>query len=184
MSFKSGGDKMYKSRFRAALACRIVGLDRVKFNDAVASGVYPCAPITTAGSARVFTEEQLLPLYFFARLTEFGVLASRAGYLACEVAGLTGTYGTEDSDRIILLRGTNMEHMIASHRGPPGGKIVPYDPLHEMPGRNPDHPEGYQLAGVGRIVFAVEFYINHVRKIIADQIEYECSILGEDDEAG
>ena len=75
-----------KTRVRAALACRIVNLDRVKFNDAVASGTYPCAPMTMKGSARIFTEEQLLPLFFFARLTEFGIPTGRAGQLACEMA--------------------------------------------------------------------------------------------------
>jgi len=31
-------------------------------------------------------------------------------------------------------------------------------------------------------IFSIDFYIKHVREIIAERIEYERSILGEDDE--
>ena len=173
---------MSKIHVRAALACRIVGLDRVKFNDAVASGTYPCAPFTTKGSARVFDEDSLFPLYFFARLTEFGIPAGRAGQLACGAARAALERGNEESDRVILLRSETMEHFIGSKSGVPGGEMKVYDPMHESPGRNPKFPEGMQCAGIGRVVFTVEFYVAHVRKIIAERIEHERNIIGEEDE--
>lgn len=70
---------------RASAACQIVNLDRAKFNDAVARGAYPCAPPTRPGSARHFTDAELLPLYFFARLVEHGFRSEAAGRLAYRV---------------------------------------------------------------------------------------------------
>ena len=164
-----------KTRVRAALACRIVNLDRVKFNDAVASGTYPCAPMTMKGSARIFTEEQLLPLFFFARLTEFGIPTGRAGQLACEMASAASSDYAEPADRITFVQG-----MMSNFFTPSKIKVqssseikVNYDPEHET------HDKHY---GAGRIIFSIDFYIKHVREIIAERIEYERSILGEDDE--
>jgi hypothetical protein len=164
------------------MACRIVNLDRVKFNDAVASGTYPCAPSTISGKARIFDEDGLLPLYFFARLTEFGIPAARAGKLACEMAECARSFGNEESDRVILLRSESMEHFIGSRTGVPNGEMTDYDPRHEEPGRSKKWPGGMQFNGIGRIIFTVEFYIKHVRQIIAERIAYEASILGEEEE--
>jgi hypothetical protein len=167
----------FKTRVRAVLACQIVNLDRVKFNDAVASGTYPCAPHTISGKSRIFDEEALLPLYFFARLTEFGISAGRAGRLACEMASCAKGRGVEDADRIILLRGSMDEVFIPSIQNYPestGKPALPYDPDHEKNGR------AYQ--GLGRVLFTVEFYIKHVREIIAERLAYEVSILGEEEE--
>lgn len=175
---------MANYRLRTALACKVVGLDRVKFNDAVASGAYTCAPFTMKGSARIFDEESLIPLYFFARLTEFGLPPSRAGRLACDAASVLRDPASAQTDRVILLRseGPGTEHFIASKSGLPGGELTIYDPEHEKPGRNPKFPEGMCFRGIGRIVLTVEFYIEHVRKIIADRIAYEATILGEEEE--
>lgn len=161
---------------RAALACRMVNLDRVKFNDAVASGVYPCAPGTRSGSARLFTEADLLPLFYFARLTEFGITAGRAGHLACEMANATKGNGVDEADRFVLLVGTMTEVVVASRQKYPestGKAPTDYDPDHEKNGT------GYP--GIGRVLFTVEFYVKHVREIIADRLAYEASIIGEDD---
>lgn len=165
---------MARIRVRAPLACRIVGLDRVKFNDAVASGAYPCAPATMKGSARLFDEESLLPLYFFARLTEFGIPASRAGQLACEMASTARQESTQHNDRITFVRGTSHETFLAPTAKLPGGELkVWYDPDHEKNGM------GYH--GIGRVLFTIDFYVGHVRQIIADAIEEERNTLGEED---
>src|SRR5437870_718030 len=104
----------FKTRVRAAMACRIVNLDRVKFNDAVANKLYPCAPSTMPGSARAFTEEQLLPLFYFARFTEFGIPAGRAGHLACELNNAMQSEGVDEADRFILLVGTMTSCLVPS----------------------------------------------------------------------
>jgi hypothetical protein len=174
----------FKTRVRAAMACRIANLDRVKFNDAVANKLYPCAPSTIGGSARLFTEEDLLPLYYFARLTEFGIPAGRAGYLACELHNATRHEGVDEADRFILLVGTMTSHIVPSVQKYPESVGKPpknYDPLHEQAGRSEEFPNGMSFAGIGRILFTIEFYVKHAREIIAERLAYEASILGEED---
>lgn len=166
----------FKTRVRAAMACRIVGLDRVKFNDAVANKLYPCAPATTGGSARIFDVEQLLPLFYFARLTEFGIPAGRAGTLACDLYNATQRAGVDEADRFILLRSGNMEHIVASkQKHPLGDDKEPsvYDPDHEK--------NGFNYPGLGRVLFTIEFYVKHAREVIASRLAYESSILGEEE---
>ena len=170
-------------RVRAAMACRIVHLDRVKFNDAVASGAYPCAPSTRSGSARIFDEADLLPLYFFARLTEFGIPAGKAGAMACEMAATARQAYAEPATRIIYVHGTFSSGFYLPNkiRRPADGVIVGnYDPEHETPSEQ--HPTGWHYPANGRVIFTVEFYVKHVREIIAHNLASEASILGEDEE--
>lgn len=169
-------------RVRAAMACRIVNLDRVKFNDAVASGTYPCAPSTRAGSARVFTEAELLPLYFFARLTEFGLPAGKAGAMACEMAARATDDSSEPATRIIYVQGTFSNGFFVANKSkrPADGVIIEnYDPEHETP--NEKYPTGFHYPANGRTIFTIDFYIKHVREIIAQGLAYEASILGEEE---
>ena len=167
---------------RSTTAMRIVRLDKTKFNEAVADGFYNCAPATIRGSMRVFQVEQLVPLYFFARLLEFGLPARRAGQLACEAWNVSRLRGAEAADRIILLRGQGGESLIPSSQEYPDTTIKNFDPEHEKPGRNPEFPEGMLYQGISPVLFTVEFYISHVRKIIDTAIVYEQSILGEDED--
>lgn len=70
---------------RAKTACEAVGLDRDRFNEDVAAGIYTCAPPTDAGKARVFYEPDLIALYFYAHLRRWGLTAERAANVACRV---------------------------------------------------------------------------------------------------
>lgn len=162
------------TRVRSALACRIVGLDRQKFNEAVADGFYTCAPMASQGNTRIFTEEAMVPLYFFARLLEFGLPPRRAGALACEAAGRAQSRGYDESDRVILLIAEGNEVFIPSvTMFPKDGESKEYDPRHE------EHGRGY--SGLGRVIMTVSFYLSHVRKTIAARVESERNILGEED---
>lgn len=157
----------------SALACKIVQLDRLKFNDAVASGLYPCAPATKPGSSRIFDEDGLIPLYFFARLTEFGVTTAVAGRIACDIASSARAKGAEKAERIVFVRGTdNVFCALVFPKNSPKNSDT-YDPEHEE--------KGIQYAGIGRVIFTVEFYVKHVRKIIGEALAYEGSILGRED---
>ena len=167
-----------KFKVRAGFACRIVNLDRVKFNDAVASGTYPCAPSTRSGAARIFEEEELLPLFFFARLTEFGLPAGRAGYLACQMGETARSDDAEPAERIIYVHGqTGSGFFIPnkSKRPKDGEIVVNYVPEHETP--TEEHPTGGHYPGTGRVLFTIDFYIKHVREIIKMHLDYEASIL-------
>lgn len=173
----------FPTRVRAAMACRIVNLDRVKFNDAVASKTYPCAPGTDRGSARIFTEAQLLPLFFFARLTEFGLPAGKAGAMACEMANVASSDSSQPATRIIYVHGAFTSGFFVpnkSVRAPDGAIVDNYDPEHETP--NEKYPTGFHYPGNGRTIFTIDFYIKHVREMIAERLAYEASILGEEEE--
>ena len=175
--------RKYPVRIRAAMACRIVNLDRVRFNDAVASGTYPCAPSTRSGAARIFTADEMVPLYFFARLTEFGLPASLAGRMACEMGDRARTDDAEPASRIIFVKGAGGASFMVPNvsKRPADGVIVTnYDPEHETPTEG--KPNGWHYPGVGRVIFTMEFYVKHVRELLADQIAYEMSILGEDED--
>jgi len=169
-------------RVRAAMACRIVNLDRVKFNDACASGTYPCAPNTISGKARVFDERDLLPLFFFARLTEFGMPAGKAGAMACEMAAHANSDHAQPAERIIYVHCQSGGFFVSNKsKMPATGEIrVNYDPDHETP--NPAAPHGIHYPATGRVLFTIDFYIKHVRDIIATHLAYEASILGEEEE--
>lgn len=173
----------YPLRVRSAMAMRVVNLDRQKFNEAVANGQYPCAPSTVKGSARAFDSNDLLSLFFFARLTEFGLSASKAGKMACEMAMCARDDTAEPATRIIYVHGSYASGFFIANKvkRPADGVIADnYDPEHETP--NEAHPTGWHYPGNGRVVFTIEFYIKHVREMIAERIDYERSILGEEEE--
>ena len=64
-------------------AVKLAGLDRMQFNDYVADGLYPCAPVTEKGRTRTFGEDDLVTLVIFARLLTQGHKPRTAGQLAC-----------------------------------------------------------------------------------------------------
>jgi len=153
-------------RARSALAMQIVGLDRLKFNEAVAAGYYPCAPQTPKGSSRIFSEDDLIALYVFARLTEMDMLPRRAGTLACDFVSKVRMSPNED--KVILASSIN------------GGAIFfhgsEYDPNHATKGLVYDPP--------GEIAYTLDFYVGNIRKLIRRALERalekERSILGDD----
>lgn len=77
----------------SAEALEIAGLSRVKFNEIVADGLYPCAPRTEKGVARVFTRDDLVTLVAFARALQLGMTSRAAGPLVC----LAGTLAAESA---------------------------------------------------------------------------------------
>lgn len=74
-----------KRKISTAQACDVAAVDRLRFNEAVAEGFYPCAPPTTKGIARQFGEDDLVVLVIYGQLLEVGVTPRHAGYIACKV---------------------------------------------------------------------------------------------------
>jgi hypothetical protein len=56
--------------YRLKSALRIVDLDSTTFENAVAKGEYTTAPTTSRGAPRLFSIDDLVPLWIFARLIE------------------------------------------------------------------------------------------------------------------
>jgi hypothetical protein len=150
-----------KLRVRSALAMRIANVDRQKFNEAVSNGHCPCAPSTTAGSVRLFSEDDLVVLYVFARLLELQMLPRMAGRLACEFRDEMRSSSSNGSDRIVFVKSENMSHFFSSKH---------YEPDHEANGRH--------YPGIGRVILSIDFYVGTIRSVIAARIEDERSILG------
>lgn len=66
-------------------ACNIAGVDRARLNEAIAAGLYPCAPPTTSGKERRFAVEDVAALCVYSGLNmALGVPLNKAGYKAAE----------------------------------------------------------------------------------------------------
>lgn len=78
-----------------AIACRIVGLNRDRFNEYVAAGHYPCAPSTVPGRARLFDPDDMLTLFLFKRLIDDGYTIEKAGNIACAIGLVAKSYPEE-----------------------------------------------------------------------------------------
>ena len=72
-------------KYRGATACQVTGIDKQRFNEAVASGRYPCAPTVRKGGTRTFTEDDIIALFVYARLIEQEIPPRVAGDIACAV---------------------------------------------------------------------------------------------------
>jgi hypothetical protein len=74
-----------KLSIRGSDALTLAGIDRIRFNDLVAQGYYPCAPETKKRSARSFELPDVIGLMALGRMLELGVLPRLAGPWACEI---------------------------------------------------------------------------------------------------
>lgn len=92
---------MTPDRAETKAACRVVNIDRQKLADSIANGEYPCAPETKPGVARVYEINDLVCLYIFARLTERGEPAKRAGEIACSIRAQLER--TPNTSRVVLV---------------------------------------------------------------------------------
>lgn len=87
---------------RTKLACKIARLDPARFNEAVHFNKYGCAPSTTAGSARIFYQDDIVALFIYSQLMEEGISSDRAGWLACEA--LSKFSGRPDIDVVTHMK--------------------------------------------------------------------------------
>ena len=74
---------MAVTKLTTAVACRVAGINRDRFNEYVAAGQYPCAPRTIPGRARLFDPDDMLTLFLFKRLIDDGYTIEKAGKIAC-----------------------------------------------------------------------------------------------------
>ncbi len=76
---------MAVTRLTTAVACRVAGINRDRFNEYVAANQYQCAPRTIPGRARLFDPDDMLTLHLFKRLMDDGYTVEKAGHIACEI---------------------------------------------------------------------------------------------------
>lgn len=72
-------------QYEGAVACRIAGIKKQRFNEAVAADRYICAPPVPKGGIRLFTKNDIIALFLYARLVEQRTPPSEAGQIACAV---------------------------------------------------------------------------------------------------
>jgi hypothetical protein len=154
------------TRFTVTFACRIAGINRDRFNEAVHAGHYPCAPTTTKGSRRLFDEDDLIALYTYACLLEEDFPARTAGDLACRILNQVRSFPEEilfnfvrcDDGGEESIPGKNAEIKIVS-------------------GKNSSRPNGSKSPVVSYRIFD----IGNIRKIVKEKVREESSVLGNDE---
>lgn len=145
-------------RFRIKAACRIAGIEHQRFNEAVASGHYPCAPKVDRGSTRVFDLEDLVALYFYGSLLEQGWPPRLAGQYACRIHDCLISYPQTTGVMVIRLANGSFQTLAESElNGTPKGDVG------------------------GGVMQRFSFDIETARKYIDREIDEEISIVGEDD---
>ncbi len=148
------------TRARTKTACRVVGIDRQKLTDAINSGDYSCAPATTAGVARVFDIDDMTALYLYERLTERGMPSRRAGGIACLV--LRQMRSNPEAERIVIAWTFAGNAHAAAEK---------------------DWNVGARNAHHGTPLLNTEIYdVGNVRKLIAERLAEESTIVGGGDE--
>lgn len=170
-------------KVRAPLACRIAGIDRERFNEAVAKGDYPDAPPAGSGNPRIFQMHDLIALYVYGRLLEDGAPVRNAGEFAKEVKGLAHrAEGKADTICACYIKTTQDRYYRLT------------DPTADVhPNKSSDHDELdlIQLVplvplamGAETVVSFTIWPLRNIRKIIEEGIEEWKRALGEEEVIG
>lgn len=141
-------------------ACRVAGLNRDRFNEHVAAGHFGCAPQTVAGRARLFDPDDMIALVLFRELMEDGLDARAAGRIACEVAASAKE----------KPHAKNISYIEPSFGG--RGSACPTEEL-----ASPSEWSGMVYSG-REIRKVTTFRVDRLRRLIAEGIEEERSIIG------
>jgi len=133
-----------------------------RFNEYVAGGFYQCAPTTTPGRARLFTEDDAVALYYFSWLLNDCDWSPRgAGQEACLIR--SGLEHFPESKNLTV---------IISHLGRP--HIAPDGAPHAA------DPHGHIISG-SSIKATRTYNVGHARALIAHGFDEEFSQAGEED---
>ncbi|MCS0494350.1 hypothetical protein NVS89_04515 [Ancylobacter sp. MQZ15Z-1] len=143
-------------------ACRVVGIDRDRFNEHVAAGRFDCAPATIPGRARLFDPDDMISLCLFRDLMNDGLDAAHAGYIACAVG--RAARANPDAKAICFVRGDNGR----------GSTTLPENipPVDEW--------ETFRFSGT-RIRNVTTYNVHDMRERIAHGTDEERSIIGPED---
>lgn len=152
---------MLKDRlFRTAVACRVVGLDRDRFNEAVAAGNYPCAPSTNFGQPRILQEHDLIGLEAYKRFSDMGFNLKAAGYIACELVSHIRQH--PDAAAFVIAWGR-------------------YGNIHVFEAGDYEARKGQGFAGLSPIVNVMYHDVSVVRQRLADAVKHEDRFVGGND---
>ena len=105
--------------FTTHAACQIASMDRLRLNQHVHNGHYPCAPETVAGKTRAFDVDDIIALFFFARLLDCGQKAEFAGRTACLIRRAIRENAATDKVAVGTILASNPIQTIV----PPGSDV-------------------------------------------------------------
>lgn len=171
---------MPELKIRAPLACRIAGVDRDRFNEAVARGDYPCAP-PAYNRTRLFLIRDVVALFIFGRLIERGLSWRAAGDEACAVANAARNIeGFEDEISVTRVVTTNCVHYFAT-----AGNLSPARKEElEKETRKAIISANARAMTDGDVISQENWVIGNIKKHIAREIEEYRSTLGEEEAIG
>lgn len=157
--------------YRTALACRLAGVDRAWFNDAVSKNHFPCVPLGTAGATRLFNDNDLLALFCFGTLHRLGLSLRQAGSIAC-------TFKREvDANDQRARKSESIVFALLSE-----GQVVLPSPPPGTEGVNANYftkdliRQRYGL----QVLFTLEFHIEEARTLLRERFQQERRIHGTD----
>ena len=144
-------------KLTTALACRVAGINRDRFNEFVAAGAFGCAPSTVPGRTRLFSPDDMIALLLFRELMDEGFDARNAGTIACKVG--------------------------EAARANPDSRAISYVHGSAFPADNvPAHREWDDVLFSGREIRKVTTYrIGKLREMIARYTDEEAAIIGDSD---
>ena len=93
---------MSKLKVSSTFATEIADVDKLRFNEAVASGLYPCAPATKAGAVRYFDLNDIIVLTVYRHLLHEGTLPRSAGPMACGLLDLLRQF--PEAERVVWVK--------------------------------------------------------------------------------
>jgi vacuolar-type H+-ATPase subunit I/STV1 len=169
-------------RIRAPLACRIAGIDRDRFNEAVARGDYPCAPDAIAGQTRTFSIHDVVGLFVYGILVKDGTAAKQAGQIACEVSRLAkSAEGFEKEIAVTVVKTRLDRHFFFTAAGKlDDDRKAQIEKETRVAIISPN-----ARAMTDSVVIRQEnWQIGNIRKIIDDAIEDYRNTLGEEEAIG
>ena len=146
------------------MACKVAGLDRQRFNEAVSAGFYSCAPETVPGKSRKFAPDDVIGLRLYRELLDDGHTKQRAGQVACAVA--IAAKFNPSSKAISYVE----DYFFAGGTAYPAEQVPPPEMWDQ---------EGGFLGGTD-IRSVMTFNVAKIRKLIDHYIETEASHLGDD----
>lgn len=166
-------------KLRAPLACRIAGVDRDRFNEAVARGDYPNAPKAGPGNARLFLMHDVIGLFVYRLFLDLGMTSRNAGEIAGGVVDLAKRSlnlaprsrdagrprSPEDAEKVTAVVTLSQSGEVDYHLS---DEVSPTD----------------RETQLGPNMFSINIQLGNIRKIIEAGIEDYRATLGEEETLG
>lgn len=155
---------MKNYRFKTSKACEVARVDRNQLNEMIASGRYRRAPLTSKGSTRIFSLEEMITLFIFGQMIRFGIPAPRAADYASEIdINCGGSYARNPVIGIVAAAGLGDR-----------GSIMVLNENRALP------RQVYNDFTGGALVFDIEGIRNHIVRMA--EYEIDNPIIGDDDD--